>query len=113
MSTREEKRNLETIPVGPLGLIPLPSCREIGDKIDAGDKSTVEAEINNVKEALKGTDTEAIKASVEKLQQAFYKIAEKIYAQTQQNPGDPAAAGVDPTADNGGADYTVVDDDNN
>ena len=34
MSTREEKRNLETIPVGPLGLIPLPSCREIGDKVD-------------------------------------------------------------------------------
>ena len=34
MSTREEKRNLETIPVGPLGLIPLPSCRELGDKVD-------------------------------------------------------------------------------
>ena len=35
MSTREEKRNLETIPVGPLGLIPLPSCRELGDKVDS------------------------------------------------------------------------------
>ena len=34
MTVREEKRNLETIPVGPLGLIPLPSCREIGDKVD-------------------------------------------------------------------------------
>ena len=34
MSKREEKRNLETIPVGPLGLIPLPSCRELGDKVD-------------------------------------------------------------------------------
>ena len=34
MNIREEKRNLETIPVGPLGLIPLPSCREIGDKVD-------------------------------------------------------------------------------
>ena len=34
MSTREEKRNLETIPVGPLGLIPLPSCRELGSKVD-------------------------------------------------------------------------------
>ena len=34
MSTREEKRNLETIPVGPLGLIPLPSCRELGEKVD-------------------------------------------------------------------------------
>ena len=35
MSKREEKRNLETIPVGPLGLIPLPSCRELGDKVDS------------------------------------------------------------------------------
>ena len=34
MNIREEKRNLETIPVGPLGLIPLPSFREIGDKVD-------------------------------------------------------------------------------
>ena len=34
MTIREEKRNLETIPVGPLGLIPLPSCRELGDKVD-------------------------------------------------------------------------------
>ena len=34
MSTREEKRNLETIPVGPLGMIALPSCRELGNKVD-------------------------------------------------------------------------------
>lgn len=34
MPNREETRNLETIPVGPLGLIPLPSCAEIGDKIN-------------------------------------------------------------------------------
>ena len=34
MSTREETRNLETIPVGPLGLIALPSCHELGKKVD-------------------------------------------------------------------------------
>jgi len=31
---REEKRNLETIPVGSLGMIPLPGCKELGEKID-------------------------------------------------------------------------------
>ena len=31
---REEKRNLETIPVGSLGMIPLEGCRELGKKID-------------------------------------------------------------------------------
>lgn len=29
-----EERNLDTIPVGPLALIPLASCRELGEKID-------------------------------------------------------------------------------
>ncbi len=32
--TRETK-NFNTIPVGPLGIIALPSCRELGDKIDS------------------------------------------------------------------------------
>lgn len=34
MQTREEKRNLETIPVGSLGVIPLEGCRNLGKKID-------------------------------------------------------------------------------
>lgn len=34
MGTREEKRNLETIPVGSLGLIPMESCKELGEKVD-------------------------------------------------------------------------------
>ena len=29
-----DERNLETIPVGPLGIIPLESCKELGEKID-------------------------------------------------------------------------------
>lgn len=31
---REEKRNLETIPVGSLRMIPLEGCRELGQKVD-------------------------------------------------------------------------------
>ena len=34
MANREEKRNLETIPVGSLGIIALEGCRNLGDKID-------------------------------------------------------------------------------
>ncbi len=34
MSSREEKRNLETIPVGSLGMIALEGCRPLGEKID-------------------------------------------------------------------------------
>ncbi|NBI92666.1 ribose-phosphate pyrophosphokinase [Lachnospiraceae bacterium] len=34
MSKREEKRNLETIPVGSLGIIPLEGCKTLGEKVD-------------------------------------------------------------------------------
>lgn len=34
MPNREEKRNLETIPVGSLRMIPLEGCKELGEKID-------------------------------------------------------------------------------
>lgn len=34
MTKREEKRNLETIPVGSLGIIPLQGCKSLGEKVD-------------------------------------------------------------------------------
>ena len=34
MSRREEKRNLNSIPVGSLGIIPMQSCTELGDRVD-------------------------------------------------------------------------------
>ncbi|MCI8356554.1 MAG: ribose-phosphate pyrophosphokinase [Lachnospiraceae bacterium] len=34
MAKREEKRNLETIPVGSLGIIPLEGCKPLGEKVD-------------------------------------------------------------------------------
>ncbi|MDD6201893.1 MAG: ribose-phosphate pyrophosphokinase [Lachnospiraceae bacterium] len=35
MANREEKRNLETIPVGSLGIVPLTGCRSLGEKVDS------------------------------------------------------------------------------
>ena len=95
--------------------------KETGDKIDAEDRTKIEAEVNNVKEALKGTDIDAIKAASEKLTQVFYEISAKLY---QQNPGaegvDPNnfAQGQDAEGSNGAenvydADYKVVDDEEN
>ena len=72
---------------------------ELGDKVDAGDKVDVEAEINKVKEALKGTDADAIKAATDELQQKFYKISEKLYQQANPQGG----AGFDPNQAAGGA----------
>ncbi len=76
------------------------TLNELGDKVDAADKSAVEAEITKVKEALKGTDAEAIKNAADELQQKFYKISEKLYQQANPQGGQ----GFDPNSFNGGAD---------
>ena len=102
------------------------AIEEMKDKLDAAEISELEAEVNQVKEALKGTDTEAIKNATESLTQAFYKVSEKMYQQTGAQGGQPGPdmgganfGGQQPggqSAGNGGnddvvdADYTVVDD---
>ena len=85
------------------------SLNELGDKIDAADKSAIEAEIEKVKEALKGTDNDKIKAATEELSKKFYEVSAKIYQQAapQQDPG-AAAPGADAA---GATDDNVVDTD--
>ena len=89
---------------------------ELGDKAPADAKSAAESAIAEAKSALEGSDVEAIKAAVEKLQQAGYKLAEVVYSQQGGQPGAASAQG----APQGGAapadddtieaDYEVVDD---
>ena len=54
---------------------------ELGDKIDASEKSKIQAAVDHLKEVNKGTDIEAIKKATEEVQQAFYKVSEKLYQQ--------------------------------
>ncbi len=87
---------------------------EMGDKLDAGDKSTVENAIAKVKTALSGTDTAAIKSATEELQKAFYAVSEKIYSHAAPDgqPGEnPGATGDASGGNYYDADYEVVDDD--
>ena len=55
------------------------SMNEFGDKVTEADKSAVNPKLEALKEALKGTDTEAIKNAKEELQKAFYDVAGRIY----------------------------------
>ena len=63
---------------------------EIGDKLPESDKADVQAAVEKLKETVKGDNTESIKADTEALQQAFYKLSEKLYAQ-QAPQGDAGA----------------------
>ena len=96
------------------------TVKELGDKIDEADKARINAEIENVKNALAGTDAEAIKAATEKLTEVSYDVFGKVYQQQGAQPG--ADAGFNAGSANGSAntgndgavdaDYEVVDDNN-
>ena len=94
------------------------AVNELGDKLSADEKISVQAEIDKVKEALKGTDTEMIKMASDSLSKKFGEIAQKIYAQ-QAPQGDPNMGGQQaggaqqsgPQGDFVDADFTEVKDD--
>ena len=77
---------------------------DLGDKADPADAQEVKNAIEKLRETLKGSDVEAIKADTEAVEKSFYKISEKLYAQQQGQPG----AGADPNAGagNNGSDGT-------
>ena len=93
------------------------AVKDAGDKIDDATKSMVEGEVNKVKEALKGTDSAAIKAATDALQEKFYSVAQQMYSQANPQGADPNA-GANPQGGAQGdpnvyeADYTEVDNDN-
>ncbi|MBR6951080.1 MAG: molecular chaperone DnaK [Oscillospiraceae bacterium] len=88
---------------------------EMGDKLDASDKSAIEAAIAKTRTALSGTDSAAIKAASEELQKAFYAASEKMYQQANPQGGPQPGAGpqAGPQGNVYDADYEVVDDDPN
>ncbi|MDP5008471.1 MAG: molecular chaperone DnaK, partial [Glaciimonas sp.] len=66
------------------------SLVEYGDKLEAGEKESIEAAIKELEEALKGTDKPAIDNKTEALSVAAQKLGEKMYADMQ---AQQAAAG--------------------
>lgn len=69
------------------------SMKELGDKIEADEKKAIEAALAELKEVMKGSDIEAIKAKTEHLTQVSSKMAERLYAQGGAQPGAEQAAG--------------------
>lgn len=72
------------------------SLKEYGDKVSGAEKKAIEDKLAELKEAVKGKDTDKIKKGVEELTQASHKLAEAIYkasAQKQQQGGAQAQPG--------------------
>ena len=79
------------------------SMADLGDKVTEDEKKPVNEAIEKLKSTIAGGDTEAIKADTDALQKAFYPIAEKLYAQAQQEAGQAGAQNDDGTIN---ADFT-------
>ena len=63
------------------------SIKDLGDKVEAGEKSAAEAAITELKAALEGGDKDAIEAKTQALSEAASKIAEKAYAEQAAEGG--------------------------
>ncbi len=87
---------------------------ELGDKISGEEKAKVEAEIDNVKKTLEGSNVDAIKDATEKLTKVFYELSEKLYsAQAAANGANNANPSENATPNDGNvydADYKVEED---
>ena len=63
------------------------SLKEHGDKISAEEKKAIETAISDLKNALKGTNTEEVKKKTQSLIQVSMKLGEAVY-KSQQKPDD-------------------------
>ncbi len=74
------------------------SMDELGDKVEADEKTQIESAIDELKKALEGDDKELIEANTKTLTELSGKLAERVY--TQQAEAD-SGGGVDGAADAG------------
>lgn len=63
------------------------ALRELGDKIPANDRSTIEAQIRTVKEAVAKDNVNAIRQAVQTLQNATYALSQQMYADSAASGG--------------------------
>ena len=90
------------------------AVKDLGDKISPDELAKIDAGKQKLQDALKGTDTEAIKAASAELGEVFQTISARVYQETGADPtgaagaAGGAAGGQDNVYD---ADYEVVDDD--
>ena len=83
---------------------------ELGDKISADEKASIQSAVDRLKEVNQGTDVAAIKAATEEVQKAFYAVSEKLYQQAAPQGGCDPNCGGDCAGDGVvDADYETVD----
>ena len=89
------------------------SLKEMGDKVDADTRSSIDSAIADLKKSLEGEDTADIKAKTEVLMQNSHKVAEAVYQQAQASQaggGGGTSEGPEEEVIED-ADYEIIDED--
>jgi molecular chaperone DnaK len=71
------------------------TLKDMGDKIEADDRSTIEQAVAKLRSSMEANDLEAMKQDTQDLQQAFFKASEHLYKQQGGQPGGPGPEGFD------------------
>ena len=61
------------------------TLRELGDKVPAAERDSIQRKINDLRQAAHGDDMEKIRRLTEELQNAFHAISQQLYAQQAQS----------------------------
>ena len=64
--------------------------RELGDKVSASDRSSIEQTVTDLKQAIQGDDVARIRQLTEQLRHASMALGQQMYAQQQQAAGGPS-----------------------
>ena len=83
------------------------SLKDLGDQVEAEDKTNIEAAIAAVKTAMEGSDKADIESKTQVLAEASSKLAEKAYAANSADGPEPVDANAE--AGSGSANDDVVD----
>jgi molecular chaperone DnaK len=84
--------------------------REQGEKFEGDEKATVEARLAELKEALAGSDLDAMKSATEALMTASQTFTQRLYEQAAaEQSAEGAAGGADAANDDDVVDAEIVD----
>ena len=75
------------------------TLKEHGEKLDESDRKQVEDAMQEAKEALNGTDVDAIRRTTEQLMSASQRFAEALYRSSQQTAEGGSSSGSDDVVD--------------
>jgi len=68
------------------------TLKEHGDKIDSQERANIESAMNNLREVMKGDDTDAIKRAMENLMTASQEMGKKLYEHVAASAAGPEQA---------------------